>query len=290
MGSTAGIERHPWNRDFAWRDHDRVPSTLTPTQVRASTTSRASWWCPTCSMPSRSPRSVAEIDRYEAEMDAVLRAQEDDRLFIAEAGAITFSVPPGGPLAGAAPALAAHPTIVGICRDLIGPDVRLYWDQAVYKKPEKPRRFPWHQDNGYTFVEPQQYLTMLARARPTRPWTTAARRWCPASTGRARCATATSTRSGYECLEDPDEVVAAPVPAGGIGGVLVAHAAPHRPEHDRPRCARPTSSSTPPTVPRPCGATPMRVRPCERVRCDDPDRQYPVLVGGDPVSPPGGAT
>ena len=35
----------------------------------------------------------------------------------------------------------------------------MYWDQAVYKKPEKPRRFPWHQDNGYTFIEPQQYLT-----------------------------------------------------------------------------------------------------------------------------------
>ena len=43
--------------------------------------------------------------------------------------------------------------------DLIGPDVNLYWDQAVYKKPEKPRRFPWHQDNGYTFIEPQHYLT-----------------------------------------------------------------------------------------------------------------------------------
>ena len=55
--------------------------------------------------------------------------------------------------------LARHPRIVGICGDLVGPDVHLYWDQAVYKKPEKPRRFPWHQDNGYAFVEPQQYLT-----------------------------------------------------------------------------------------------------------------------------------
>ena len=46
-----------------------------------------------------------------------------------------------------------------LCCDLIGPDVNLYWDQAVYKKPENPRRFPWHQDDGYTFVVPQQYLT-----------------------------------------------------------------------------------------------------------------------------------
>ena len=47
-----------------------------------------------------------------------------------------------------------------LCSDLLGPDVNLYWDQAVYKKPEKPRRVPWHQDNGYTYVEPQQYLTI----------------------------------------------------------------------------------------------------------------------------------
>lgn len=32
-------------------------------------------------------------------------------------------------------------------------------DQAVYKKPEPLREFPWRQDDGYAFVEPQQYLT-----------------------------------------------------------------------------------------------------------------------------------
>jgi len=31
----------------------------------------------------------------------------------------------------------------------------LYHDQAVYKENEKPRRFPWHQDNGYTYVSPE---------------------------------------------------------------------------------------------------------------------------------------
>ena len=54
---------------------------------------------------------------------------------------------------------AKHPALVGLCQDLVGPDVNLYWDQAVYKKPDKPRRFPWHQDTGYTYVEPQHYLT-----------------------------------------------------------------------------------------------------------------------------------
>ena len=37
--------------------------------------------------------------------------------------------------------------------------MRLYWDQAVYKKPGTKDEFPWHQDNGYTYIEPQAYLT-----------------------------------------------------------------------------------------------------------------------------------
>jgi hypothetical protein len=43
--------------------------------------------------------------------------------------------------------------------DLIGPDVRLYWDQAVSKVAGATSDIPWHQDNGYTPVVPEQYLT-----------------------------------------------------------------------------------------------------------------------------------
>ena len=38
-------------------------------------------------------------------------------------------------------------------------DVRLYHDQAVYKRPCPGRITPYHQDIGYTFIEPLQYLT-----------------------------------------------------------------------------------------------------------------------------------
>src|SRR5437016_28203 len=51
------------------------------------------------------------------------------------------------------------PRMVQLVTELIGPDVRLYWDQSVYKQPETAREFPWHQDNGYTPVEPEQYYT-----------------------------------------------------------------------------------------------------------------------------------
>ncbi len=56
-------------------------------------------------------------------------------------------------------AMASSPLMCDLMHDLIGPDVRLYWDQAVYKKPNNATNFTWHQDNGYTFIEPQDYIT-----------------------------------------------------------------------------------------------------------------------------------
>lgn len=48
---------------------------------------------------------------------------------------------------------------IQLTTNLIGPDVRLYWNQAVFKYPETPQEFPWHQDNGYTPLDPEQYYT-----------------------------------------------------------------------------------------------------------------------------------
>ncbi|MEZ5248214.1 MAG: hypothetical protein R2713_03060 [Ilumatobacteraceae bacterium] len=89
---------------------------------------------------------------------------------------------------------ASRPEFADLCHDLVGPDVRLYWDQAVYKKPEKPRRFPWHQDNGY--VRRATALPHVLGGAHRRRSRTGARRWRRGGTGRARCATTTSIRSG----------------------------------------------------------------------------------------------
>jgi phytanoyl-CoA hydroxylase len=53
----------------------------------------------------------------------------------------------------------AQDKFVQITTELLGPDVKLYWDQSVYKRPEADRDFPWHQDNGYAPIDPQHYLT-----------------------------------------------------------------------------------------------------------------------------------
>src|SRR5579871_423609 len=98
----------------------------------------------------------AAIDRHTLEHNDRLR--EGERGGISRADEIQFTAF----LAehdDAIRAFATQEKMAAIAVALLGPDVRLYWNQAVYKYPETPRPFPWHQDNGYTPVEPEQYLT-----------------------------------------------------------------------------------------------------------------------------------
>ena len=98
------------------------------------------------------------IDPFEEKVTEVLRGFEDGKVFISRAEEITFSthlVTQSEKLK----AFSKHKVFSSLCLDLIGKNVRLYWDQAVYKKPGTKDEFPWHQDNGYTFIEPQAYLT-----------------------------------------------------------------------------------------------------------------------------------
>jgi ectoine hydroxylase-related dioxygenase (phytanoyl-CoA dioxygenase family) len=157
---------------------------------------------------------IAELDAIVARADAFLATRPDGRLAIAEKGAITFApnlVASSQVLA----AFARHPALLGIAGDLIGPDVDLYWDQAVYKSSEKPRRFPWHQDNGYTFVEPQQYLTCwIALSDAT------VESGCPhVAPGLHRHGTLTHTYVeplGFQLFEQAPRSLATPVRAGGV--------------------------------------------------------------------------
>jgi phytanoyl-CoA hydroxylase len=272
------VERHPWNTSFSWVDRAGPPTTLTTAQVEAFDADGYVVLPELVDAPTlRSARE--EIDTFEAEVDALLRSS-GGRFSIAETGAITFAthlVTRSERLRD----LSRHPTIVGICGDLVGPDVRLYWDQAVYKKPEKPRRFPWHQDNGYAFVEPQQYLTVwLALTDATLengcPWVVP---------GLHRHGTLRHTfvdPLGYECLDEPAGAVAAEVPAGGA--VVFSSLTPHL-----------TGPNTTEAVRKayilqyaPAGAEilqgdPATGPPSARLPADDPARQYPVLVAGQPV-------
>jgi ectoine hydroxylase-related dioxygenase (phytanoyl-CoA dioxygenase family) len=274
--------RHPWNTGFVWTDRTGPFTTLSPASV-AEFDARGFVVLPSVLDAGTVAAVRAEVDRFEEQTAAFLASVECGRVAIAESGAITFTT---HLVARSAilRALSAHPTIAGVCADLVGPDVHLYWDQAVYKLPEKRRRFPWHQDNGYAFVEPQQYLTVwLALTDAT------ADNGCPVvAPGYHRLGTLAHTYVdplGFECLEHPDEVATAEVPAGGA--VVFSSLTPHL-----------TGPNTTDAVRKayilqyaPAGAQvlrgdPVAGPPTHREPCDAPDRQYPVVVDGIGVAPP----
>jgi len=280
----SGLARHPWNRDFTWSVSPPPHGSLTDHQV-ARFDRDGFVVVPDVFDAAEVAAVVAEIDGFDREVDAFLREQDGQRFTIAESGAITFMTH----LVTRSERLAAfsrHPFFVGACADLIGPDVNLYWDQGVYKKPEKPRRFPWHQDNGYAFVEPQQYLTCWVALTDA-----TIGNGCPqVACGLHRAGTLVHTYVdplGFECLTDPAavgaEVAVAEVAAGGV--VVFSSLTPHLTGPNL------TDPHLPGAVRKayilqyaPEGATvlhgdPSR-EPSSRVPADDPARQYPVVRGG----------
>ncbi|CAN5549915.1 hypothetical protein BH10ACT1_BH10ACT1_12790 [soil metagenome] len=282
VGQAGRVERHPWNLGFDWADRTAAPTMLTADQVR-SYDEQGFVVVPDLVDAATLAEVVADVDGYEAEIDALLRTQEHGRVSIAEAGAITFAV---HLVARSAllRRLSAHPRVVALCRDLLGPDVRLYWDQAVYKKPEKPRRFPWHQDNGYAFVEPQQYLTVwMALTDAT------VQNGCPQVVpGLHREGTLRHRYVeplGWECLEDAPDAIAAPVAAGGA--VVFSSLTPHLTGPNSTDAVRKAYIlQYAPDGAEVLGGDPDAGPATERRRCDEPGRQYPILRGGLPVPPP----
>jgi ectoine hydroxylase-related dioxygenase (phytanoyl-CoA dioxygenase family) len=265
------VERHPLNTSFAWQPA-LVPRHLSAAQARAYDDD--GFFVLDGALDAATIRSItAEIDPVEEGVEGFLRAQEGGRVFIARAGQITFSphlVRTSAVLrrfCGGSP----FPELVG---DLIGPNVRLYWEQAVYKKPGTEADFPWHQDNGYTFIEPQQYLTCWVALTDVDesngcPWVVP---------GMHRLGTLRHwmTDLGWRCLENADNAVPVPVRAGSI--IVFSSLTPHRTGPNR------TSQVRKAYIVQfaPDGARLVGGRKGESKTCDDPELQFPILVDGRP--------
>jgi len=110
--------------------------------------------------------------------------------------------------------------------DLLGPSVRVYWDQAVYKtKDEGAADFLWHQDNGNSYIEPQNYLTCwIALTEATRANGCL---WMFPGSHRLGMLAHEDTTEGLICrLMDTDKAVPIEVEAGAI--VVFSSLTPHR--------------------------------------------------------------
>jgi ectoine hydroxylase-related dioxygenase (phytanoyl-CoA dioxygenase family) len=156
-GAALGARPHPRNESFEWRAHRGPFRILSGAQARQY--DEEGFFVLKNVIPRETiSQLIAEIDPLEAEAEEFVRTHANGEFSIMKVGAISFTTH-----------IVRRSKVVrdfcatgifrDICYDTLGPDARLYWDQAVYKKPDAARVFPWHQDNGYAYVEPQQYLT-----------------------------------------------------------------------------------------------------------------------------------
>jgi ectoine hydroxylase-related dioxygenase (phytanoyl-CoA dioxygenase family) len=268
------MENHALNKDFVWQDHTGPFRAISEDQAQAY--DRDGYFRMEDAFDSALIEGLlAELDPLEAQFEKILREQLGGRAFIARADEITFNVHPilRSP---AARAFTRDPIFQNLAFDLLGPDVRLYWDQTVYKKPRSPERFPWHQDNGYTYVEPQQYLTCWVALTDADE-----ENGCPVvAPGVHRGGTLLHrpTDLGFECFSSPPgEAVPVPLRAGSIAvfSSLTPHMTGPNLTADRERKAYIVQFA-------PDGAevVPPGDGSVARTRCDAPDRQYPVLEAG----------
>ncbi|MCP4436429.1 MAG: phytanoyl-CoA dioxygenase family protein [Actinomycetia bacterium] len=95
-------------------------------------------------------RIVAEIEQTNFRLD--LGAKDDGQL---EYRPMMHLLSPG------LQAVACDERWAPVVLPLVGDDAgaRLYWEQAVFKPPHAHTELPWHQDNGYTPLVPEAYLT-----------------------------------------------------------------------------------------------------------------------------------
>ena len=268
MSDTGGVAPpHPLNDGFTWTDHAGPFRVVTGAQAAAY--DRDGFFVLDDAFDADAVAAIrAEIDPLEAELEELLRrTTEDGKVFIYRAGEITFTthlVTRSTVLRD----LVSSAPLADLAADLLGPEVRLYWDQAVYKKPGTEAPFPWHQDNGYTFVRPQQYLTCwiaLTDVDETNgcPWVVP---------GLHRQGTLAHHESdlGFVCLDEAPDAVAVPARAGSV--VVFSSLTPH--------C---TGANTTDEVRRayivqyaPDGARTFGADGSGTGTCDDPDRQFRV--------------
>lgn len=278
MAVVAGVRPHPWNQGFRWADHPGPFRVVTPDQA-AAFDEHGFFVLEEVIDPDTCAALDREIQPGVDLVAGLLRQVPDGRISVA--GLDTQIVAPH--LVTRSERLrhfAASPLFAGLCADLVGPDARLYWDQAVYKQPRTAEPVLWHQDNGYTFVEPQAYLTCwvaLTDATPDNGCIRVLPGW-----HRHGTLAHVDTPIGFACLDDPDGAVTVPVRAGSV--VVFSSLTPHATGHNRTDAVRKAYIlQYVPDGAEILRGDPAAGPPVGREPVADPDRQFAVCRSGEPV-------
>jgi ectoine hydroxylase-related dioxygenase (phytanoyl-CoA dioxygenase family) len=266
------MKPHRDNRSFRWRDPPGPFTLLDEQQVGAYR--QEGGFVLAGAFTGREIESlVAALDPLEEAAERALAEQDVEAPGIARPGEIVFAAHLVA-RSQVVRAFSRHPLLCRLVTELIGPDVRLYWDQLVYKKPHTGVEFPWHQDNGYTFVEPQQYLTCwIALTDAT------VHNGCPLiAPGQHREGTLAHrwTELGFRCFDEPPRSRPLELAAGSIAvfSSLTPHmTGPNMTDHVRKSYILQYA---------PDGAV-MHPRDEPPVAAANPDWQYPVTRGGQRV-------
>ena len=216
------VKLHENNKGFEWSMPAGPYDFLSPEQIKSF--DENGYAIVEDAFTSEEIEKVLEkIDPFEFNVTEALKGLDGGKFFISRAEEITFTthlVTQSAELKE----FSKHEVFTGICKDLVGDNVRLYWDQAVYKKPGTKDEFPWHQDNGYTFIEPQAYLTCWVALTDTDETN-----GCPCvMPGLHKKGTLhhETTDIGYEIPLDSSDSVTLPLKAGSIA--VFSSLTPHR--------------------------------------------------------------
>jgi ectoine hydroxylase-related dioxygenase (phytanoyl-CoA dioxygenase family) len=257
---------HEFNTDFTWRPPAGPFGLLTAEQVD-SYDRYGVCVIPDAFDPAEVKELTDEVDPIEARVSHVLSRRGDADVPPDEYTITSNLVLRSGGLRAA----CARGVLPRIACDLLGPSVRLYWEQSVYKKPQNSMAFPWHQDNGKTFVAPQQYITCwVALTDATEE------NGCPMmAPGLHLQGTFRHWQSelGWTCFDGPTDVMPVPLPAGSVAvfsSVTVHMTLPNRTDGTRKAYVVQYA---------PDGAVALEPGPdgsVTRVPQDDADRQFLV--------------
>lgn len=275
--SQQALKPHRWNKHFQWQRPRGPFRWLTEAQVDMY--DRNGWIVLEDAVaPEVVERLIRETDEVERVGEGALRRQKGRRGFIARADEITFTTH----LVRRLPFVRefyCSELFRNICFDLIGPDVRIYWDQAIYKKPGVSKPFPWHQDNGYTFVDPQAYLTIwigLDHANEDNGCM-----WMKPGVHKQGTVQHELTDLGYVCFhESPKDAVSVPTRPGTV--IVLSSLTPHM------TGANATAKTRRALIAQfvPDGAVAITEDAWGNVKqtvANQPDRQFKILAKGEPV-------